>query len=165
MPAAVYEGAGAAIGTNTYVVGGGDPALAPGSVKAQGKASKVRTRSITRPDTSFNTTYVYDTVADSWDTGPNTNVAHSFTGGTAVGNKLLVMCGFDGVTGDTNIVEESICGTRNTNADTDSNAYTDAQRKLSAGNYRVHKPGDRGWQLSGVQQRGWHYREPLLARL
>ncbi len=110
MPAAVYEGAGAAIGTNTYVVGGGDPALAPGSVKAQGKASKVRTRSITRPDTSFNTTYVYDTVADSWTTGPNTNVAHSFTGGTAVGNKLLVMCGFDGVTGDTNIVEESICG-------------------------------------------------------
>ena len=110
MPAAVYEGAGAAIGTNTYVVGGGDPALAPGSVKAQGKASKVRTRSITRPDTSFNTTYVYDTVADSWTTGPNTNVAHSFTGGTAVGNKLLVMCGFDGVTGDTNTVEESICG-------------------------------------------------------
>ncbi len=72
----------------------------------------MRTRSITRPDTSFNTTYVYDTVADSWTTGPNTNVAHSFTGGTAVGNKLLVMCGFDGVTGDTNIVEESICGDR-----------------------------------------------------
>ena len=61
-----------------------------------------------RPDTSFNTTYVYDTVADSWTTGPNTNVAHSFTGGTAVGNKLLVVvCGFDGVTGDTNTVEES----------------------------------------------------------
>src|SRR4029077_5711420 len=105
-----YEGAGGAIGTNTYVVGGGDPALAPGSVKAQGKSSKMRTPSITRPDSSFNTTYVYDTVADSWTTGPNTNVAHSFTGGTAVGNKLLVMCGFDGVTGDTNIVEESICG-------------------------------------------------------
>ena len=40
MPAAVYEGAGASIGTNTYVVGGGDPAAAPGSVKANGKASK-----------------------------------------------------------------------------------------------------------------------------
>jgi hypothetical protein len=110
MPAAVYEGAGAAIGTNTYVVGGGNPAVAPGSVKAQVKASKGRTRSITRPDTSFNTTYVYDTVGDSWTTGPNTNVPHSFTGGTAVGNKLLVVCGFDGATGDTNIVEESICG-------------------------------------------------------
>ena len=70
----------------------------------------MRTPSITRPDTSFNTTYIYDTVADSWTSGPNTNVAHSFTGGTAVGNKLLVMCGFDGVTGDTNTVEESICG-------------------------------------------------------
>jgi N-acetylneuraminic acid mutarotase len=121
MPAAVYEGAGASIGTNTYVVGGGNPALAPGSsVKAQGKTSKVRrllqwmrTRSITTPDASFNTTYIYDTVADSWTTGPNTNVAHSFTGGTAVGNKLLVMCGFDGVTGDTNTVERSICGPPN----------------------------------------------------
>ena len=110
MPAAVYEGAGAAIGTNTYVVGGGDPAVAPGSVKAQGKTSKVRTPSITRPDTSFNTTYVYDTVADSWTTGPNTNVAHSFTGGTAIGTKLIVVTGFDGVTGDTNTVEASDCG-------------------------------------------------------
>src|SRR4029077_19950743 len=89
---------------------GGDPALAPGSVKAQGKSSKMRTRSITRPDTSFTTTYVYDTVADSWTTGPNTNVPHSFTGGTAVGNKMLVVGGFDGATGDTNIVEEAICG-------------------------------------------------------
>jgi len=49
-------------------------------------------------------------VGDSWTSGPNLNVAHSFTGGTAIGNKLLVVGGFDGVTGDTNIVEESICG-------------------------------------------------------
>jgi hypothetical protein len=63
-----------------------------------------------RPDTSFNTTYIYDTVNDTWSTGPSTNVAHSFTGGTAIGNKLLVACGFDGVTGDTNTVETSDCG-------------------------------------------------------
>ena len=54
---------------------------------------------------SYNSTYIYDTVADSWTTGPNTNVAHSFTGGTAIGTKLIVVTGFDGVTGDTNIVE------------------------------------------------------------
>ena len=110
MPAAVYEGAGAAIGTNTYVVGGGDPFSAPGSIKGQRKNSKVRKASMARPDTSFSTTYVYDTVNDSWSTGPNTNVAHSFTGGTAVGNDLYVVCGFDGVSGDTNTVEQSHCG-------------------------------------------------------
>src|SRR5262245_65768751 len=110
MPAAVYEAAGASIGTNTYVVGGGDPALAPGSSKANRRASKGPRGSMARPDTSFNTTYVYDTVADSWTTGPNTNIAHSFTGGAAIGNKLIVVCGFDGVTGDTNTVETSDCG-------------------------------------------------------
>ena len=110
MPAAVYEGAGASIGTNTYVVGGGDAGAR--AWQRQGTGESVQgalTRSITRPDTSFNTTYADHTVADSWDSGPNTNVAHSFTGGTAVGNKLLVMCGFDGAKpGDTNTVEESI---------------------------------------------------------
>ncbi len=110
MPAAVYEAAGASIGTNTYVVGGGDPAVAPGSAKANRKGAKGPNGSMARPDTSFNTTYIYDTEADTWSTGPNTNVAHSFTGGTAIGNKLLVACGFDGVTGDTNIVEVSDCG-------------------------------------------------------
>jgi Kelch motif len=105
MPAAVYEAAGAAIGTNTYVVGGGDPASAPGNAK--GKAPKVPHPSIAAPATSFNTTYIYDTVADSWTTGPNTNVAHSFTGGTAIGNSLIVVGGFDGG-GDTNVVESSL---------------------------------------------------------
>ena len=87
MPAAVYEAAGASIGTNTYVVGGGDPAVAPGSVKA---AAKGPHGSMARPDTSFSTTYIYDTVNDSWSTGPSTNVAHSFTGGTAVGKEEVV---------------------------------------------------------------------------
>jgi N-acetylneuraminic acid mutarotase len=110
IPAAVYEAAGASIGTNTYVVGGGDPAVAPGSVKANQKGAKGPNGRMARPDTSFNTTWIYDTVADSWSSGPNTNVAHSFTGGTAVGNDLYVVGGFDGVTGDTNTVEKSHCG-------------------------------------------------------
>jgi hypothetical protein len=110
MPAAVYEAAGASIGTNTYVVGGGDPAVAPGSAKANRKGAKGPNGSMARPDTSFITTYVYDTVADSWTSGPSTNVAHSFTGGTVIGNKLVVVGGFDGVTGDTNTVETSDCG-------------------------------------------------------
>jgi N-acetylneuraminic acid mutarotase len=105
MPAAVYEGAGASIGTNTYVVGGGDPASGPGSAKVT--VPKGPHSSMARPDTSFNTTYIYDTVADSWSSGPNTNVAHSFTGGTAIGNTLIVVGGFDGFSGDTNTVETS----------------------------------------------------------
>jgi Kelch motif len=110
MPAAVYEAAGASIGTNTYVVGGGDPAVAPGSVKANRKGAKGPNGSMATPDASFTSTYIYDTVGDSWSTGPSTNVAHSFTGGTAIGNKLVVVGGFDGVTGDTNTVETSDCG-------------------------------------------------------
>ena len=110
LPAPRYEAAGGSIGTNTYVTGGGDPFSAPGSVKANGKGSKNRQASMARPDTTFNTTFVYDTVNDSWSNGPNTNVGHSFTGGTAIGNKLLVACGFDGVSGDSNIVETSDCG-------------------------------------------------------
>jgi N-acetylneuraminic acid mutarotase len=110
LPAPRYEAAGGSIGTNTYVTGGGDPFVAPGSIKTSPKGSKGPHGSMTRPDTTFSTTFVYDTVNDSWSNGPNTNVGHSFTGGTAVGNDLLVVCGFDGVTGDTNIVEKAHCG-------------------------------------------------------
>jgi hypothetical protein len=114
LPAARYEAAGGSIGTNTYVTGGGDPFVAPGSVKGQPKKSKEvkgPNGRMARPDTTFSTTFVYDTVNDSWSNGPNTNVGHSFTGGTAIGNKLLVACGFDGVSGDSNIVETSDCTT------------------------------------------------------
>ena len=63
---------------------------------------------------SYTSTYIYDTTTNSWTTGLNTNVPHSITGGTAIGNLLLVVAGFDG-TGDTNVVESillsSLCGT------------------------------------------------------
>ena len=99
VPVNIYRPASASIGTNTYLVGGGDPFVAP---RASPKARKLA--STRAPATSFNTTYVYDTVADTWSSGPNTNVAHSFTGGTAFGNSLLVVAGFDGIE-DTNTVE------------------------------------------------------------
>jgi N-acetylneuraminic acid mutarotase len=105
VPSPVYEAAGAAIGTNTYVVGGGDPSVGPKATEQARIVAMVKA-----PATSFNTTYIYDTLTDTWTTGPNTNVPHSFTGGTAIGNELLVVCGFDGVNGDTNTVEKSDCG-------------------------------------------------------
>jgi hypothetical protein len=104
VPVNIYRPASASIGTNTYLVGGGDPSVAP---RASPQARKLA--STRAPATSFNTTYVYDTLADTWSSGPNTNVAHSFTGGTAIGNSLIVVTGFDGG-GDTNTVEKSDCG-------------------------------------------------------
>ena len=100
MPRAKYEAVGAAIGTKTYVVAGGNPSLGP-----QASAQDRKLASIRAPATSFNTTFIYDTTTDTWFTGPNTNVRHSFTGGTAIGDLLLVVGGFDG-SSDTNTVEK-----------------------------------------------------------
>jgi N-acetylneuraminic acid mutarotase len=100
LPAARYEAAGAAIGTRTYVVAGGNPFLAEQASAQDRKLASTRT-----PLTSFNTTFIYDTTTDTWFRGPRTNVRHSFTGGTAVGNLMLVVGGFDG-SSDTNTVEK-----------------------------------------------------------
>src|SRR5207248_4231516 len=100
VPVNIYRPDSAGIGTNTYLVGGGNPSVSP---RASAKARKLA--SMRSPATSYNSTYIYDTTSDSWSTGPNTNVAHSFTGGTAIGSKLIIVTGFDGVSGDTNTVE------------------------------------------------------------
>src|SRR5258707_9136463 len=105
VPVPIYRPDAATIGTNTYLVGGGNPSI---SSRVKGQARKLA--STRAPAISYNSTYIYDTVADSWTTGPNTNVAHSFTGGTAIGTKLIVVTGFDGVTGDTNTVELADAG-------------------------------------------------------
>ena len=91
MPRARFEAVGAAIGTRTYVVAGGNPFLG-----LQASAQDRKLASTRAPDTSFNTTFIYDTTTDTWFTGPNTNVRHSFTGGTAIGDLMLVVGGFDG---------------------------------------------------------------------
>ena len=100
VPVAIYRPASGSIGTNTYLVGGGNPDL---SSSVKGQARKLA--STRAPATSYNSTYIYDTLSNTWSSGPTTNVPHSFTGGTAIGNKLIVVAGFDGVSGDTNIVE------------------------------------------------------------
>ena len=101
MPRARYEAAGGAIGTKTYVVAGGNPFLG-----LQASAEDRKVALIRAPDTSFRSTFIYDTTTDTWFSGPDTNVRHSFTGGTAIGDLMIVVGGFDGVTGDTNIVEK-----------------------------------------------------------
>jgi N-acetylneuraminic acid mutarotase len=102
VPAPVYEAAGAAVGSQTYVVGGGNPAVGASATRQARIAALVKA-----PAVSYNTTYIYDTLSDTWTSGPNTNVAHAFTGGTAIGNLLIVVAGFDG-TGDTDTVETAL---------------------------------------------------------
>jgi N-acetylneuraminic acid mutarotase len=103
MPAPVYEAAGAAVGSQTYVVGGGNPAVGAWATRQTRVAAVVKA-----PAVSYNTTYIYDIPSNTWASGPNTNVAHGFTGGTAIGNLLIVVAGFDGVTGNTNTVETAL---------------------------------------------------------
>src|SRR5206468_3684068 len=104
VPVNIYRPDSGAIGTNCYLVGGGNP-----FVGGRFKGPKVLHPSTNSPETSFNSTYVYDTLTDTWSTGPNTNVAHSFTGGTAIGTHLIVVTGFNGG-GDTTTVEQADCG-------------------------------------------------------
>ena len=110
VPVAIYRPAAAGVGTQEYLVGGGNPDISASATQRERVAASMRA-----PATSYTSTYIYDTASNSWTTGPNTNVAHSFTGGTAIGNLLLVVGGFDGVSGDTNVVESSLlsgpCGT------------------------------------------------------
>src|SRR5438874_4322040 len=106
VPVNIYRPDSAAIGTHTYLVCGGNPFLGSRGFKGP----KVLHPSTNSPETSYNSTYIYDTIGDTWSTGPNTNVAHSFTGGTAIGNTLIVVTGFDGITGDTNVVEAATEG-------------------------------------------------------
>ena len=100
VPVPIYRPASGAVGMQTYLVGGGNPDISASATQQARVAASMRA-----PATSYTSTYIYDTTSDSWTTGPNTNVAHSFTGGTAIGARLLVVGGFDGVTGDTNTVE------------------------------------------------------------
>ncbi len=104
VPVDVFEAAGAAIENQTYVIGGGNPNVGP-AANAQAR----KQASIGAPAMSYNSTYIYDIPANSWVIGPNTYVAHSFTGGTAIRNRLLVVCGFD-LIGDTHVVEMSVTG-------------------------------------------------------
>ena len=109
VPVNIYRPASGSIGTNTYLVGGGDPFVAPGKAQKGPKRPEVAPHpSANAPATSFNTTWVYDTLGDSWSAGPNTNVAHSFTGGTAIGTHFIVVTGFNGG-GDTATTEQSDC--------------------------------------------------------
>ena len=88
VPVAIYRPAAAGVGAQEFLVGGGNPDVRASATQQERVAASMRA-----PAMSYTSTYVYDTTSNSWTTGPNTNVAHSFTGGTAIGNLLLVVGG------------------------------------------------------------------------
>src|ERR671937_366890 len=49
-------------------------------------------------DIAYNTSYIYNIAADNWTNGPNMTTAHAYAGGTAVGNRLFVVGGWNGGT-------------------------------------------------------------------
>src|ERR1043166_3025562 len=103
VPVPIYRPGAAGVGTSEYLFGGGNPDIGDGSAEARRQAS------LRGPATSYNSTYIYDTGSNSWSTGPNMNEMHSFTGGAAIGNRLLVVGGFNG-SFDTSTVEMSVVG-------------------------------------------------------
>ena len=120
LPVPNFEAGAGNIDGKNYIFGGGNPFLAgPGNIK--GKSN------VNAPATTYNSTYIYDIASDSWTTGPNLNVPHSYTGGTAIGNRLLIVAGYNGMT-DTNTVETTtVCG-----ANTKAYTQTDADAGLHA---------------------------------
>src|SRR5439155_18168369 len=93
-------------GNTTYTMGGGNPFAGGSPVKLKQKHDRI-SATIKAPATSYTSTYIYDIASDTWFIGPNLGDAHSFTGGTAIGDELVVVAGFNGSTGDTNEVETS----------------------------------------------------------
>ena len=107
IPVAIYEPATGVIGGQVYVIGGGNPFDAPSSGQKQASLQAgLRGTRAAAPEVSYSSTYVYNIASDGWSSGPNTNVAHSFTGGAAIGSRLVVVGGYNG-TADTNTVEVS----------------------------------------------------------
>ena len=75
VPVPIYRPAAGAIGTQTFLVGGGNPDVRASATRQERVAASMR-----GPATSYTSTCIHDTVANSWTSGPNTNVPHSFTG-------------------------------------------------------------------------------------
>src|SRR5207249_2184898 len=107
VPVPIFQpGSGNIVGQN-YLFGGGDPF---DSSQGAIRDPAAMLRPPHAPASTYNTTYIYDIASDSWISGPTLNAPHSFTGGTAIGPRLLIVAGYNG-SGDTNVVEmASVCG-------------------------------------------------------
>jgi N-acetylneuraminic acid mutarotase len=114
VPVPIWQPGSGNVGGQNYLFGGGNISIGPGGRPTHATKSPKSRRQA--PD-AYTSTYIYDIASDSWSTGPNLNNPHSWTGGTAIGTKLIIVAGFDGVSGDTNIVELADAGGGGTCAD------------------------------------------------
>ena len=110
-PQASNYPAGTTIGGKLYMIGGGNPFAGPAA--AGRKAGKgTGAADAPRSPRSFNNTYLYDPVTNSWSPGPSLNTARSFadaaTVNTAGGETAVVVAGYNSTQGTSiNVVERS----------------------------------------------------------
>ena len=109
---------GTVIGGKLYLIGGGAPFAGPAGSRRQAGKGIGAANAPGSPE-SFNNTYLYDPVANSWAAGPSLNVARSFadaaTVNTAGGQTAVVVAGYNSDQATSiNVVERSTlagCGT------------------------------------------------------
>jgi len=101
LPTANRMAASGNIGSKNYLYGGGNPSLRPDD------PTRANENSSDAPDVTYTSTNIYDIATNTWSTGPLLNGLHSWTNGAAVGNRLLIVGGFNGGSADTNVVEVS----------------------------------------------------------
>ena len=136
VPSAISGLGSAVVGNNIIIFGGGTPFF--GDSKAANARSGVQTGPMV-PD-AVNTTRIFDTTTFTWSTGPNLNVARSFTTGTRAGNYLVSIEGFDG-TEDLNTTEVSVTRRmRHADANTNSYCYGDIHTYSDSYGYSYFNP-------------------------
>ncbi len=102
LPVGVNVPGSAVLGGELVVFGGGNPFSDPLHMSVP----------IGQAPLTTGTTQIYDPVSNTWTSGPSLNTARSFVGGTAAGNYLVAVGGYDGST-SLSSVEVSLvpCGT------------------------------------------------------
>src|SRR5262249_11660307 len=92
VPVSLYDPGAGALNGKVYLVGGGDP-YGPNALVGK----RASARALASPNSTYGTTYAYDTATDTWQNGPNLNTPRSFTAAGVTGNHLVAVGGYDGV--------------------------------------------------------------------
>ena len=65
VPVNIYRPDAAGVGAQEFLVGGGNPDLRASATQQERRIASTRA-----PAISYNSTYIYDTISDSWTAGP-----------------------------------------------------------------------------------------------
>lgn len=139
VPVNIYAPASAAFGRNIYLIGGGNPGIA-GDIKNR----RPYLASAATPDTAYDSTYVYDTETNIWSTGPDTNSAHAFSAGAAIGSRLIAVAGYTG-SSETNVAEMTNVSTAGCTAAALNEGFESGTLNTFASSVQQCVPGGCGW--------------------